>query len=169
MKQHQSFWYRVFLLSNLKVKVKCTLVHALRLCTGRTAHRGSRGIALPFHDLGTRRGWGVSFTPRPLFTPGKTRYPLYRRLSGPQGRSGHVRKISPPTGFDPRMVQPVASRYTNYATRPTFNNVVIVKFYLWLKLGEQTCRTRINLLSEACNLCNSSQRNQSISIIKINL
>jgi hypothetical protein len=27
--------------------------------------------------------------------PGKTRYPLYRRLGGPQGRSGRVRKISP--------------------------------------------------------------------------
>ena len=27
-------------------KVKCILVQALRLCTGRTAHRGSRGIAL---------------------------------------------------------------------------------------------------------------------------
>ena len=37
-------------------KVKCTLVQALRLCTGRTAHWGSRGIALPFHDHGTRRG-----------------------------------------------------------------------------------------------------------------
>jgi hypothetical protein len=31
------------------------------------------------------------------FTPRKgTRYPLYRRLGGPQGRSGRVRKISPP-------------------------------------------------------------------------
>ena len=30
-------------------------------------------------------------------SPGKTRYPLYRRLDGPQGRSGRVRKISPPT------------------------------------------------------------------------
>jgi hypothetical protein len=38
------------------VKVKCTLVQALRLCTGRTAHRGSRGITLPFLDHGTRRG-----------------------------------------------------------------------------------------------------------------
>ena len=37
-------------------KVKCTLVQALRLCTGRTAHRGSRGIALLFHDHGT--SWG---------------------------------------------------------------------------------------------------------------
>ena len=52
-------------------KVKFTPVQALRLCTGRTAHRGSRGIVLPFHDHGPRRGRGVSFTPRPLFTPGK--------------------------------------------------------------------------------------------------
>jgi len=32
-----------------KKRVKCTLAQALRLCTGRTAHRGSRGIALPFN------------------------------------------------------------------------------------------------------------------------
>ena len=39
-----------------KVKVvKCTLVQALRLCTGRTAHRES-SIALRFHDHGSRRG-----------------------------------------------------------------------------------------------------------------
>ena len=31
--------------------------------------------------------------------PGKTRYPFYRRLGGPQDRSGRVRKISPPTGI----------------------------------------------------------------------
>ena len=99
--------------------VKCTLVQALRLCTGRTVPRGSRDIVLLFHNHGTRRRWGISVTPRPLFTPGKTRYPLYRRLGGPQGWSGEVRKISPPLGLDPRTVQPVASRYTDYATRPT--------------------------------------------------
>jgi hypothetical protein len=33
-----------------KVKVKCTLVQALRLCTGRTAHKGSRGIALLYRQ-----------------------------------------------------------------------------------------------------------------------
>jgi hypothetical protein len=47
--------------------------------------------------------------------PGMTRYPLYRRLGGPQDRSGRVRKISPPPGLDPRTVQPVASRYTDWA------------------------------------------------------
>jgi hypothetical protein len=42
-------------------------------------------------DLG---GW---LTPRPgLFTPGKlVRYPLYRRLGGPQDRSGRVRRCRP--------------------------------------------------------------------------
>ena len=40
----------------VNVKVKVTLVQALRLCTVRTAHRGSRGIALPLHDHGTGRG-----------------------------------------------------------------------------------------------------------------
>jgi len=34
-------------------------------------------------------------------TPGKTRYPSYRRLGGPHSRSGRVRKISPPQGFNP--------------------------------------------------------------------
>jgi hypothetical protein len=57
-------------------KVKVTLVQALRLCTGRTAHRGSRGIALLLHDHGTKRGWGVSVTPRQLFTTGKDPVPI---------------------------------------------------------------------------------------------
>ena len=46
-------------------------------------------------------------------SPGKTRYPLHRRRDGTQGRSGRMRKTSPPPGFDPRTVQPVASRYTD--------------------------------------------------------
>jgi len=41
--------------------------------------------------------------------PGKTRYPLHRRLGGPQDRCGRVRKISPTPGFDPRTVQPITS------------------------------------------------------------
>jgi hypothetical protein len=105
-------------------KVKCTLVQALRLCTGRTAHRGRRGIALLFFDHGTRRGEGSASRPGRTLPPGKTRCPLYRRLVGPQGRSGQVRKISPPAGFDPRTVQPVASCYTDYATRLTYQNIL---------------------------------------------
>ena len=72
-------------------KVKCTLVQALRLCTGRTALRVSTGIALLFLDHGNRRGEGSASRPGRSLSPGKTRYPLYRRLGGLQGRCGQVR------------------------------------------------------------------------------
>jgi hypothetical protein len=85
--------------------------------------------------------------------PRKTRYPLYRRLDRLQGRSGRVLQTSPLPGFDPRTVQPVASRYNDYAilahsssststssstcscTRNSsslFNFVLKVKLFLWL-------------------------------------
>ena len=41
---------------------------------------------------------GQRHTPATL-SLGKTWYPLYRRLGGPQGQSGQVRKIVPPTGI----------------------------------------------------------------------
>jgi hypothetical protein len=47
--------------------------------------------------------------------PGKIRYPLHRRLAGPQSRCERVRKISPLKGFDPRTMHPIASRYTDYS------------------------------------------------------
>jgi hypothetical protein len=103
-----------------EVKVKCTPVQALRLCTGRMAYRGSRGIALLFLDHGIRRGEGSASRPSRCLPPGKTRYPLYKRLGGSQGRSGQVQKISPPPGFDPRTVQPIASHYTDRATWSTY-------------------------------------------------
>jgi len=92
---------------------KCTLVQALRLCTGRTAHRASRGIALLFMTTVLEGGEGSASRPGRSLPPGKTRYPLCRRLGEPQDRSGQVRKISPPPGFDPRTVQPVTSHYTD--------------------------------------------------------
>ena len=87
------------LLQWVKVKVNVTLVQALRLCTGRTALRWGTCIALPFHDNGTRREEGSESRPGRSLPPGKSRYPLYRRLGGPQGQSGQVRKISPTTGI----------------------------------------------------------------------
>jgi hypothetical protein len=42
-------------------------------------------------------------------------YPLYRRLGGPLGWSGGVWNISPPPGFDPWTIQPIASCYTGCA------------------------------------------------------
>ena len=44
-------------------------------------------------------GEGSASRPSRSLPPGKTRYPLYRKLGWPQGRSGQVRKISPLTGI----------------------------------------------------------------------
>ena len=98
-----------------KKKVKVTLVLALRLCTGRTVHMGSRGIALLFLDHGTRKDERSASRPGRSLPPGKTWYALYRRVDRLQGRSGQVRKISPVPGFDPGP----SSRCTDCAMWPT--------------------------------------------------
>ena len=54
-----------------------------------------RGHWGPEGDLGTLMGVGCQHHAPAALPPGKTRYPLYRRLGRPQGRSGGVRKISP--------------------------------------------------------------------------
>jgi hypothetical protein len=83
-----------------------------------TGHEGPEGeqmysSSIPSTSALDGGGWSM---PRPdHFTLGKDPYPLYRRLRWPQGRSGLVRKISPPPGFYPRTVQPVASQYTDCA------------------------------------------------------
>ena len=82
------------------------------------ARRVGRGIALLFHDRGTRRGRVVSSTSRPHFTPGKDLIPILREVCGPHGQSGRAENLVP-TGILPRTVQPVVSRYTDCATRPT--------------------------------------------------
>ena len=72
--------------------------------------------------------------PGRFLPPRKNWYQLYRRLGGPQGRSGQVRKILPPPGFDPRTVQPVSSHYTDWATRPTESDKIIYNFRMkWVR------------------------------------
>jgi len=60
--------------------------------------------------------WSAARPGRTL-PPGKTRYPFYSRLGGPQGRSGRAENLVL-TGIRSRTVQPVVSRYTDGATRP---------------------------------------------------
>ena len=50
--------------------------------------------------------WSAACPGRTL-PPGKTRYPLYRRLGGPQGRSGRAENLVP-TGIRSQTLQPVA-------------------------------------------------------------
>jgi hypothetical protein len=93
------------------------------------ARKGNISIALLF-ALSSALGvvGGQSQAPAAL-CPGKTRYPLNRRLREPQHPSRRVRKISPPTGFDPRTVQPVASRYIDYAVTVHLGNRPIGRYF----------------------------------------
>jgi len=56
--------------------------------------RVGRGIALLFHDRGTRRGWVVSVTPRPHLTPGEDPVPILQEAGlapGPVWKGGKSR------------------------------------------------------------------------------
>jgi len=91
----------------------CTLVQALRLCTGRTAHRGIRGKALLFLHHGTRRGEVLASRPA-RFSPRKEPVPFVQEAEAALGPvwTG-AEDLAPPPGFDPRTVLPVASHHTN--------------------------------------------------------
>ena len=78
----------------VKVKVKFTPEQATK------DRKGTRGIAVLFSLTSVLDGGGWSLPRSGRLTLGReTRYLLYRRLGGPQGRPGRVRKISPPTGI----------------------------------------------------------------------
>jgi hypothetical protein len=100
----------------------------------------------------------VNATSRPLYP----RYPLYRRLGGPQGQSGRVWKISPSPEFDSRTVQSVSIRYTDWAI-PTHQGspVPLLKFQMAPRLkllssGSKKKEPRYVCLSEPKVSC--SQR-----------
>jgi hypothetical protein len=65
-----------------------------------------------------------------------TRYASYRWLGGPQVPSGNVRKISPPRGFVPRTVQPVASCRT-YRAIPAYDAESVADFMQHESFGKQ--------------------------------
>ena len=94
--------------------------------------RHNLGLAVQLHSfLISALETGEWPTPRPgCFTVGKKRrYPLYRRLGGPQGRSGRKwrrgKVLPPPMGFKPRTVQPVASSYNTVMLNPKISSTSV--------------------------------------------
>ena len=55
---------------------------------------------------------------QPHFTPGKELVPILQETGWSQGRSGRAENLVP-TGIRSPTVQPVVSRYIDWATRPT--------------------------------------------------
>ena len=58
---------------------------------------------------------------RPLFTPGKDPVPIVQEAGLAPGPVWTGTEYLAPPGFDARTVQAVASRYSDYATRPTMS------------------------------------------------
>ena len=81
MKLSHGNWYNylkfVYIYSKSKVKWS-------RYRPG-VAQRVGRGIVLLFHDHSTRRGWVVSSTPWPHFTPGKDPVPILQEAGWAPG------------------------------------------------------------------------------------
>jgi len=92
---------------NLNWITQCTVKVKWSRYRPGVAQRVGRGIALLFHDGGTGRGWVVSSTPRPHFTPGKDPVSILQEAGwapAPVWMCGKPR----PTGIRSRTVQPVA-------------------------------------------------------------
>ena len=76
--------------------------------------------------------WSAASPGRNL-PPGKTRYPFYRRLSGPQGRSGRAENLVT-NGIRSRTVQPVTQSLYRLSYRAHKMNTVLI-----LKSAIVTC------------------------------
>jgi hypothetical protein len=80
----------------LLLKYVCKVQVTLKLALWLTKHHAmktywSGGVAPHILDLGIRRRWVVNFAPRQFYTQGKSpRFPLDRRLGGPQSLSENV-------------------------------------------------------------------------------
>jgi hypothetical protein len=119
-----------FLVSDLKVK--CTLVQALSLCTGLTAHKGSRGINLLFLDHGTRRGEGSGSGPgRPL--PRKDPVPTVQEAGWAPGPVWTDAENLAPTGiffWSTTFIDPSVNKYNGYMRRNSImwcvRNIILV-------------------------------------------
>ena len=121
-----------------KIKIKVKVSHY----RPGVAQRVGRGIALLFHDRGTRRGWVVSSTGH--FIPRKETVPILLEAGRASGSVWTGRKISSPTGIWYRTVQHVVSRYTDWATGQTnagvwFNKMCRYKYikpnYIYMKIN----------------------------------
>jgi hypothetical protein len=73
-------------------------------------------------------GEGSSSPPRPLFTPGKDPVSILQEAGWSPGPVWTGAENLAPPGFDPRTFQPVASRYTDWATRPVRNTIHSLKY-----------------------------------------
>jgi hypothetical protein len=100
---------------------------------------GSGSIDPRILDLVTRWRSVVSFIPRPLYPKGKSpRYPLDRRLGGPQSRNERSgeKNSEPLPGLEHPIIRLVAQRYTTELSQ----------LYVWLRIMFMNIYIHIRIL-----------------------
>jgi len=93
-----------------------------------------------FFNFGARWGWVVNATLRPIYPRERPGTHCIGGWVAPQGLSGQVRKNLPSPGFDPRTVQPVASRYTDWGIPgPTSGSMLVLSWCMRLRKLSGLC------------------------------
>ena len=93
------------------------------------AQRVDRGIALLFHDRGTRKGWVVSSTPRLHFTPGKDPVPILQEAGWAPGKvwTGGKSRLH----RDSIPYRPAYSQSLYQLSYPAHGVLVVDKTWVW--------------------------------------
>ena len=126
----------IFNYSVIKVQVKWS-----RYRPG-VAQRVGRGIALLFHDRGTRREWVVSSTPRPHYTPGKDPVPIVQEAGwapGPVWMGGKFRPHRdeiPDRPARSQMLYQLSYSDHKYSVMETLKLMMLICF----KLSQGSCK-----------------------------
>ena len=89
--------------------------------------RVGRSIALLFHDRGTRRGWVVSSTPRPHFTPGKDPVLISQEAGWAPGPAWTGGKSRPHRDSIPDL--PARSQSLYWLSYPAHNSTYVSRMY----------------------------------------
>ena len=115
-----------------KVKIKFTLEISMK------AQGGVQVYLYSFFNLGTCWRWVLNFTQRPLYPRERPGTPCIGGWIGPRaGPNGCGKSRPPQPGFDPRIVQPVASHYTDWDIQ--------AHFFVWWVILWKTDKIRIVL------------------------
>ena len=116
--------------TNIYTKVKWS-----RYRSGVTQRVG-RGIALLFHDRGTRRGWVVISTPRPHFTPGKDPVPILQEAGWAPGPVWTGGKSRPHRDSTPEL--PARGRSLYRLSKPGPHTHTHTHIYIYICLSQCT-------------------------------
>jgi len=119
------------------------------------AQRVGRGIVLLFHDRGTRRGWVVSSTPRPHFTPGKDPVPILQEAGWAPAPVWAGGKSRPHRDSTPD--RPACSQSLNQLSYPAHTHThththiyIYIYIYIYIRINRDYFSTQYQL----AGLCN---------------